>query len=799
MMGRRLCSSLVALCFLGGWGGLSLLHGQAVPKLNTLSPEWVQRGTTNELVLEGENLGQVSGFILSGPGGLSAAILPPTPAPATVEVSRGGIELADETDRRLIARLSATMAAMLGAREIRAAAPGGVSNPLIVNVDYLPQLRETGANNTTNQAQKVELPVAISGVLRQPAEADYYRFCAQKGQRLIFDVQANRLGSALDSSLALFDLAGGELARSEDDHGLDSFLDFTAPVDGEYILELRDFRFQGGADYRYRLCAGPLPYLDHIFPFGGRRGQTVELALRGRNLDDLAKLKLFVESDAPPGVQEVRIHTARGFSNPVQFDVGDAPEFTETEPNNATNQANQVEVPVSVNGRIQGDEDVDGFKFKVEQGQVLVFEVWASRFGSPLDAVLSLVDANGNVLQRNDDAAGPDARIERRFDNAGEYRATVGDLLGRNGEDYGYRLTIRAPAPDFTARLLADTPRVHRGAFTPVRVEVERQAGFGGAIEITGQDLSAGLTCLPLVITPEFSGGTLMIAAAADAPLGTAPLELKASGVVAGRKLMRGVQPLSGDRPVKASFCTVLEAAPFSVEPLTLSASVEQEQSTVLEVVLHRRDGYAGEVQLALEGFSAGRDPISRSVETGPVTLKGYDTQGTLNLKARLDAELGTRPVWIRGEAKVNGQAVSVASRPLPLTIREFPFALANSLPRLSVTALPSGLKSAAGEAEFLVRVSRRGWFTDDINLAIEGLPEGITATATNLPRYASEAAFKLTAGEKAPAGKEVPLRVVGTAHVNGRRYEVRSPELKLTINPAPETNALAEAKAPAP
>jgi len=39
----------------------------------------------------------------------------------------------------------------------------------------------------------------------------------------------------------------------------------------------------------------------------------------------------------------------------------------------------------------------------------------------------------------------------------------------------------------------------------------------------------------------------------------------------------------------------------------------------------------------------------------------------------------------------------------------------------------------------------------------------------------------------------------VGTANINGRRYEVRSPELKLTINPAPETNALAEVKAPAP
>src|SRR5262249_49403382 len=145
----------------------------------------------------------------------------------------------------------------------------------------------------------------------------FYRFKARKGERLIFDVIAFRAGSPLDSSLAVLDANGKELARSEDVNGLDSLIDFKVPADADYLLQIRDFRYQGGKDYKYRIVAGELPYLDSVFPLGGQRGQPVEVSLRGRNLDELSKLKLRVESDAPLGQQEIRASTARGYSNPI--------------------------------------------------------------------------------------------------------------------------------------------------------------------------------------------------------------------------------------------------------------------------------------------------------------------------------------------------------------------------------------------------------------------------------------------------------------------------------------------------
>jgi len=74
------------------------------------------------------------------------------------------------------------------------------------------------------------------------------------------------------------------------------------------------------------------------------------------------------------------------------------------------------------------------------------------------------VDAQGKVVQQNDDAVGADARIEQTFGEAGEYFIRIRDLLERGGEDFGYRLSIRPPKPDFTVNFFPDAPRVSRGS-----------------------------------------------------------------------------------------------------------------------------------------------------------------------------------------------------------------------------------------------------------------------------------------------------------------------------------------------
>jgi len=267
------------------------------------------------------------------------------------------------------------------------------------------------------------------------------------------------------------------------------------------------------------------------------------------------------------------------------------------------------------------------------------------------------------------------------------------------------------------------------------------------------------------------------------AALGHHRITLVASGVIGGQKVVREGRPQANGRAVREAFLTVLDKSAFTLEPITLSALIDQNQSAAVELLIHRHNGFTGDIQVTAEGFSAGKEPLNKNVELQPVTLKAADARATLNLKAKLDSETGTRMILFKTVSKVDGQTNVQFSRPVPLTIDPVPFTLANSLPRLAVTAMPPDKKSAASEAEFSVKANRRGWFTDDINLAVEGVPEGLLINATNIARGAGEAAFKITASDKAPTGKEVSLTVVGTANINGRDFRFRGSPVVVTIN----------------
>ena len=87
------------------------------------------------------------------------------------------------------------------------------------------------------------------------------------------------MGSLLDSFLALFGPDGVEIASNDIANGLDSLIDYTIPMEGEYTLRIRDLRYKGGEAFVYRLSIGELPYLDSIFPLGGRRGTENTIAV----------------------------------------------------------------------------------------------------------------------------------------------------------------------------------------------------------------------------------------------------------------------------------------------------------------------------------------------------------------------------------------------------------------------------------------------------------------------------------------------------------------------------------------
>jgi len=67
---------------------------------------------------------------------------------------------------------------------------------------------------STADGASVPVPSTADGRIDRPGAATTYRFTAKKGQRLLLEVNARRLGSLLDSTLEILDAAGNPLPRA---------------------------------------------------------------------------------------------------------------------------------------------------------------------------------------------------------------------------------------------------------------------------------------------------------------------------------------------------------------------------------------------------------------------------------------------------------------------------------------------------------------------------------------------------------------------------------------------------------
>ena len=758
-----------------------------MPRLDTPSVMFLQRGTTNRVTLNGDALGQLDRLWSSHDGVRVIPVASPSSSVA-LEGSAGGIEVrAAAPAKSRVVDIVVGPDVPMGAHEVRVAGPGGVSNPVTFNVSDHPEITEATGTAGFQSAPVLMPPVGVSGKIGASAEADHYRLKLKSGATVILDVQANRSGSSLDGTMLVLDATGKELARSEDAHGLDPFLVFKAPADGEYVVRLNDLRHQGGDRHTYRLVARPGPYVETLFPFGGRRGSTVEVGLQGHLLEGADKLTLALASDAPLGRQDVRARTQFGFSNPVGFEVGDLPEVLEAEPNDTADKSTAATGAVVFNGRVAKAGDIDVFRFKSPGDQRWVAEVFARRFGSPLDVLLTLQDAQGKVLQRNDDANGPDARMEFDGKKDVEYLLSVRDLTDRGGEAFGYRLTVQRPdvTPGFSARSGAGRVRLHQGGWVALRCDVTRRNGHDGTVRVEGRDLPMGVSAVPMVAGPGAEGGWLMLGATESAATGSARLRLAALGEVGGKASTQDVAL------AEQGWLTVLPAAPFSVDVGQGSVLVEQSGRAEIDVVVTRAAGFEGEVKVVAEGVPGLNVP--------PLVLKGTATRGKLALNAAYNAAAGTRPMLVRAESTVDGQALGQAApRIVEVTVRDMPLFATAMLPgspffrmdavKLSAVALPTNSASAANRTEFVVKVERRG-YEGEVTVALEGVPQGVLATVQPVAAKAREASVQLLVTDKAEAGKEHKIGVALRFEHGDRIWRQKTEPVTLMIAaPAVET-----------
>jgi hypothetical protein len=225
-----------------------------------------------------------------------------------------------------------------------------------------------------------------------------------------------------------------------------------------------------------QILSYPNPYLDYVYPAGGKQGQTVEVEFGavggldgakdilidgppGITVRDvkavsgsLVKATFAIAADAVPGRRYVRVlGGANGLTNFRYFLVGNMNEVLEKEPNNTTSTAQEISVPAVVNGRIEKDLDVDCYRFQAKAGQRFVIAILAHGMDSVyrasfiqgfVDTSLELLDDQGKVLAAADDTLGLDPAIQHTFKSDGKYVVRVQSLSYKGSLSSVYRLTI---------------------------------------------------------------------------------------------------------------------------------------------------------------------------------------------------------------------------------------------------------------------------------------------------------------------------------------------------------------------
>ncbi|MCU0252684.1 MAG: PPC domain-containing protein [Vicinamibacterales bacterium] len=379
------------------------------------------------------------------------------------------------------------------------APPQRITLPAVVNGRIIPADSRPGRGGAPRQPNQY-----------QPGDADRFVFEARKGQDLVIAVSARDVMPYLadavpgwfQATVALFDAAGREVAY-DDDYRFqpDPVLHYRIPADGEYTVEIKDALYRGREDFVYRLSAGELPFVTSVFPLGGPARAKTAVQVSGWNLP--TGTVTLDASGAGPGTAMLTVRRGTLVSNRVPFAVDSVRDVLEREPNDSIGSAATLTLPVIVNGRIQAAGDVDVFTVTGRAGEQVVAEITARRLGSPLDSVLELTDATGARLAVSDDVSDKgsgllthqaDSRITLSFPANGTYHLRVGDLQRKGGPEYGYRLRVSRPQPDFELRVTPSEINAGAGTSAVITAHAIRTDGFAGDIVLSLKGAPPGFT-----------------------------------------------------------------------------------------------------------------------------------------------------------------------------------------------------------------------------------------------------------------------------------------------------------------
>ena len=425
--------------------------------------------------------------------------------------------------------------APIGPHFVRAHNGDGVSDPRPFVIGRFAEHADKEPNDNFKQAQQLPaLPAVVNGKLEKRGDVDTFAVRVEAGRTLVARLDGYALGSPMDPFLHVLDANGAKLAYSADTHNLDPLLAFRVERAGIYHVQVSAFAYPPAADVQlagntaclYRLTLSDAPFAFGTMPAGAQRGRKSPLHLLGWNLDPAVASQIVDTADAVPLADLTRLFPACA-ERPLPVYIGDFPELVEVEPNNTATNAQPVDAPCYVTGRIERPGDEDRFAFNAKKGEQFNFRVQGDTLGSQLDAWVRVEDATGKQLAFADDAttAVHDPVLNWTAPADGRYVVAIGDLFRKGAPEFRYRLSLTPPRADFRVTADATSYGVGRGLTNTIKLTVTLADGGFTNLVASVAGLPEGVTVQPVDV-PEKGGEVKLILAAGEmAKLGGVPIQ----------------------------------------------------------------------------------------------------------------------------------------------------------------------------------------------------------------------------------------------------------------------------------
>lgn len=545
-------------------------------RLSTVFPNGGKIGGTVEVTIAGTDLDDVIQLLFTNPEIKSSPKTKPstiTNQPPEIETNRFLVTIPDSVPE--------------GAFEVRASGRFGASTPRMFFVSHSPELVQNSTNHTAADAALIDLETVVNARAK-PNEADFYRFKAVKGKRVLAHCIARTADSRMEPVMVLTDATGHEFARSRTGDPID----FTPSSDGEFVLSVADNIYRGGDEYFYRVCVSSRPQIDFITPPAGTPGTRQIFTIHGRNLPNGQPVpdqnlhgksieKLEVEIEVPTEKQiaqrsvevipdrvadavldqfEYRLETPQGISNPIRIGLTKEPLVAAAGTNHSASTAQRIQLPCEVYGQFRQQGLMEWFEFEAKKGATYSIEIFSHRLGARAKPLLfvgrvntktpselsdskEIYEGDGNFGGPEFDTSTQDLAMRYEIKEDGLHRIMARNLFNHSSDTFDpiYRLSVRMEKADFRLMAVAEAPPnpnkdakdlgpwtlfLRKDSVVPVRVFAFRRHGFTGEIQLEATNLPPGVTSIGGDIESGVNFGRLMLTASKEIGDWTGAIEI---------------------------------------------------------------------------------------------------------------------------------------------------------------------------------------------------------------------------------------------------------------------------------